>query len=90
MKDGLPVPTYRDGTPKSFVILGTCPASWASGDRRWYDRFPEDRIGASVLGVYTRGGTVFTSGSTDWSHGLSGADPIVDRITKNVLDRLSK
>ena len=90
MKDGLPVPTYKDGTPKSFVILGTCPASWAAGDRRWYDRFPEDRTGASVLGVYTRGGTVFTSGSTDWSHGLSRPDPIVDRITRNVLDRLSK
>ena len=90
MKDGLPVPTHRDGTPESFVIVGTCPARWAPGDSFWYDRFPTDRVGAAVLGTYTRGGTVVTTGTTDWSHGLSGADPIVERITRNTLDRLSK
>jgi hypothetical protein len=89
-KDDLPFATHRDGTPESFVILGTCPARWAPGDSVWYDRFPKDRIGASVLGTYTQGGTVVTSGSTDWSHGLQGNDPAVIRITRNVLDRLSK
>lgn len=89
-KEGLPVPTNRDGTPKSFTILGTCPARWAPGDSYWYDRFPKDRIGAAVLGVYTRGGTVVTTGTTDWAHGLRGNDPAVVRITRNVLDRLSK
>ena len=88
--DGLPRPTFSDGTPKSFVVLGTCPAKWAPGDCLWYDRFPKDRVGNAVLGTYTRGGTVVTAGSTDWAHGLSGNDPIVQRITKNVLDRLSK
>ena len=33
--------------------------------------------------------TVF-GGSTDWSHGLRGGDPAVDRITKNILLKLSK
>jgi len=89
-KDGLPHPTHNDGTPKSFTILSTCPARWAPGDSFWYERFPTDRIGASVLGLYTQGGTVFTTGSTDWSHGLRGKDPIVEQITKNILDRLSK
>ncbi|MFG0331847.1 MAG: N,N-dimethylformamidase beta subunit family domain-containing protein [Maioricimonas sp. JB049] len=89
-KEGLPFPTHRDGTPESFTILGTCPARWAPGDSLWYDRFPKDRVGNAVLGTYTRGGTVVTSGSTDWSHGLRGNDPVVDRITRNVLDRLSK
>jgi len=89
-KDGLPFPTHRDGTPESFVIVGTCPARWAPGDSVWYDRFPKDRIGASVFGTYTQGGTVVTCGSTDWSHGLKGSDPAVDRITRNVLDRLAK
>jgi hypothetical protein len=89
-KDGLPFPTHRDGTPESFVIVGTCPARWAPGDSVWYDRFPKDRIGASVLGTYTQGGTVVTSGSTDWSHGLKGNDPTVIRITENVLNRLSR
>jgi hypothetical protein len=41
-----------------------------------------------VVGVYRRGGRVVTVGTTDWSHGLRGGDPAVERITKNVLDRL--
>ena len=90
LKDGLPVPTYRDGTPEGFTILGSCPAKWHPDDALWYDRFPKDRVGAAVLGTYTRGGTVVTTGTTDWSHGLRGKDPIVERITRNVLDRLSK
>lgn len=89
-KDGLPFPTHKDGTPKSFTIVGTCPARWAPGDSLWYDRFPKDRVGAAVLGTYTQGGTVVTAGSTDWAHGLRGNDPAVIRITKNVLDRLGK
>lgn len=93
--DGVPTPTHRDGTPETFVILGTCPARWHPDDALWYDRFPRDAegkplTGAAVMGVYTRGGTVFTSGSTDWSHGLTGEDPVVEQITRNVLDRLGK
>jgi len=53
-----------------------------------------ERIGAghAVLGTYTSagGGTVVTSGSTDWAHGLAGRDPQVEQITRNVLDRLSR
>lgn len=46
--------------------------------------------GHAVLGSYVSpgGGTVVTSGSTDWAHGLAGRDPQVERITANVLDRL--
>lgn len=89
-KDGLPYPTHRDGTPKSMTIVCSCPAKWAPGDSLWYDRFPQDRVGAAVLGTWTQGGTVVTSGTTDWSHGLRGNDPAVVQITRNVLDRLSK
>ena len=90
MQDGLPVPTHRDGTPEGFTILATCPAKWHPDDAFFYERFPKDRVGAAVLGVYTRGGTVVTVGSTDWAHGLRGKDPAVERITKNVLDRLGQ
>jgi hypothetical protein len=95
IKDGLPVPTHRDGTPETFEILATCAARWHPDDALWYDRFPREAsgkpvTGASVMGAYTRGGTVFTTGSTDWAHGLRGGDPVVERITKNVLDRLSR
>jgi hypothetical protein len=87
---GLPVPTGKDGTPKEFVVLATCPARWHPDDAFWYERFEQNREGAAVLGVYVRGGTVFTCGSTDWAHGLRGQDRVVEQITRNVLDRLSK
>ncbi|QDT08192.1 N,N-dimethylformamidase beta subunit family domain-containing protein [Stieleria marina] len=87
-EDGLPFPTHRDGTPETFTILGSCVARWAPGDSLWYDRFPKDRVGAAVLGVYTNGGTVVSAGTTDWAHGLSGNDPAVIQITRNVLERL--
>ena len=88
--DGLPEPTGNDGTPREFVVLGSCEARWAPDDAFWYDQFPKDRVGAAVLGTYTRGGTVVTTGSTDWAHGLKGNDPVVEQITKNVLDKLGK
>jgi len=60
--------------------------------RLFGERGHEDRIahGHAVLGVYTTptGGTVVTTGSTDWAHGLAGRDPQVERITANILDRL--
>ncbi len=89
-KDGLPYPTHRDGTPETFEVLASCPARWHPDDCEWYDRWEKGRTGQAVLGVYTRGGMVVTVGSTDWSHGLRGNEPVVERITRNVLDRLGK
>jgi hypothetical protein len=88
--DGVPSPTHRDGTPKTLEVLATSPARWHPDDCEWYEKWEKGHEGHSVVGVYTRGGTVVTVGSTDWSHGLHGQDPAVMRITKNVLDRLSK
>jgi hypothetical protein len=45
--------------------------------------------GSGVLGIYERGGTVFTAATTDWPRVLFEGNPTVDRITRNVLDRLS-
>ena len=87
-RDGLPVPTGRDGTPSSFEILATAPAQWHPDDCEWYERWEKGRKGHAVLGWYQRGGTVVTVGSTDWSHGLRGRDPVVERITSNILKRL--
>jgi hypothetical protein len=46
--------------------------------------------GHAVLGTYTSpaGGVVITSGSTDWAHGLAGRDAQIERVTRNILDRL--
>jgi hypothetical protein len=90
MVDGKPEPTRRDGTPKNFVIVATAPARWHPADCKWYERWEKGRIGAAVMGSYTRGGIVVTVGTTDWPHGLRGADPVVERITRNVLDRLGR
>jgi hypothetical protein len=89
-KDGLPFPTFRDGTPKTFEVLASAPAKWHPDDCEWYDKWENGRSGNAVLGVYVRGGTVVTVGSTDWSHGLRGGDPVVDRITRNVLEKLGR
>ena len=90
MKEGLPVPTHRDGTPPGFTILAMCPAKWHPDDSAWYEKWEMGRVGQSVLGTYTKpgGGTVFTTGSTDWSHGLKGKDPVVERVTRNILKKL--
>jgi hypothetical protein len=99
LQDGLLVPTHRDGTPEGFAILGTAPAGLSRRDQslQWvstglYGEASDkliDQPGNAVLGCYTRGGTVVTTGCTEWVRGLSGKDPAVVRITRNILDRLS-
>lgn len=46
--------------------------------------------GHAILGTFVTpaGGTVITSGSTDWVWGLVHADRQVERISANILDRL--
>ncbi|OUC99030.1 N,N-dimethylformamidase beta subunit family domain-containing protein [Streptosporangium minutum] len=77
--DGVPVATGRDGTPPSFVILATA-------DLRHWHRYGQG--GMATMGVFGLGaGTVFTASTVNWGNTLR--DPAVDRITRNVLDRLS-
>lgn len=45
--------------------------------------------GHAVMSIYTDNGTVFCAGTTDWTNGLKGKDPAVERVTKNLVDRLS-
>ena len=45
--------------------------------------------GNAVLGTFTAGGTVVSVGSTDWVFGLAGGDALIERVTRNALDRLS-
>lgn len=69
-----------DGTPASFQILGLGRLSPGWQDHPAWDS-------AATMGVYDRGGTVFTAATTDWARLLD--DPQVDRITRNVLDHLA-
>lgn len=75
---GVPRVTGRDGTPPSFVVLATA-------DLRHWARYGQG--GDAVMGTFRLGaGTVFNAGTINWGSAL--ADPVVDRVTRNVLDRL--
>jgi hypothetical protein len=72
-------PTCEDGTPADFVILAIGDvggSGWGMGNR------------AATLGVHSPGGTVFTAATTDWPRVLAGGSPVVDRVTRNVIERL--
>ena len=47
------------------------------------------RHGTAAMVTFSRGkGTVFNCGSTEWVYGLQGHDLVVERITRNIVDRL--
>jgi hypothetical protein len=48
-----------------------------------------DGPGNAVFGMYERGGTVVATGSCGWSYGLAAGNHVVDRIIRNMFDRLS-
>jgi hypothetical protein len=48
--------------------------------------------GHAVMGVMQprpSSGTVFSAGTTEWAWGVAHGDPIIERITRNLLDRLT-
>lgn len=74
LPDGEVAVEGSDGTPPSYEILATLPASH----------------GYATIGMYVnpQGGVVFNGAARDWTFGLAG-DPIVQQMTRNVLDRLA-
>jgi hypothetical protein len=73
-------PTFADGTPSSFVVLGfaTTPV---------WDDAPLDH--RPTMGVYAENGIVFTAATTDWPRVLAAGQAEVTQITKNVLAKLT-
>ena len=46
-------------------------------------------IHAATMGIFSRNGTVFTGGTTDWAQVLENTQDVrVDTITRNVISRL--
>jgi hypothetical protein len=45
------------------------------------------RHGNAVMGLHSPGGTVFTSGCTEWAWGLALRDRVIERVTRNLFDR---
>jgi hypothetical protein len=80
----------RCGTPSDFCLLAA-----SALDARWQERPAREGhaagegIHAATMGVFSRGGTVFTAGTTDWAQVLGSAqEPRLGIITRNVLERL--
>ncbi|MFJ8475284.1 N,N-dimethylformamidase beta subunit family domain-containing protein [Kitasatospora sp. NPDC094011] len=96
--DGVARATGADGTPASFLVLGVHllrPVHEDFHTLKWsHWNCPEREPGATgpraaTMGLYTRGGTVFTAGTTDWPAVVGrGQDAAVEQVTRNLLDRL--
>jgi hypothetical protein len=83
---------HRCGTPPRLELLaaGLLSSEWQELPHR-EDRAAGAGIHAATMGSFSRNGTVFTAGTTDWAQVLaSGQEPRVERITRNVIDRLLK
>lgn len=57
----------------------------------WQEHVHRIANNQAVVGCFDvpGGGTVFHAGCTDWTYGIDGGDPSVQRVTRNVLERLS-
>lgn len=68
--------TGDEQTPLGTTILATADL------RDW-----RGKPGRATMTIHSRNGTVFNAATTDWCHRLGTIDA-VDRITRNVIDRL--
>lgn len=76
--EGYPRVTGEDGSPLAYTVLASADLSQWSG-----------KPGSATLGLYSRNGTVFHAGTTEWLQCLvPGGDPVVKGITHNVFQRL--
>ncbi len=101
-RDGTPTDfTVLATAPAKLWSAEELPSRYRSGDLGDLELVAEAIFGSAssanvarlahnhaVMGTYTRGGTVFTAGTTDWAYGLAGRDPDVGQITRNVIERL--
>lgn len=81
-RDGHVRPAPESSAPHGFAVLGH--ARLGPG---WQDR-PDADAARAVLGIHQPGGLVFTASTTDWPRVLAAGDRVVDRVTRNVLDRV--
>ncbi|WP_437280257.1 N,N-dimethylformamidase beta subunit family domain-containing protein [Sorangium sp. So ce375] len=80
--DGIARATGLGDTPSTFVVLAVADL------RHWR---AQGQGGLSTMGIYRRGGTVFTAASVDWAAPFDrGTAPEIERITRNVLEKLSR
>jgi hypothetical protein len=79
--EGRPAILPGGGTPERFEVLGMAPC---------WNQYRPDSTGTALMGIIDSGESfVWNSGTTGWCWGLA-ADPAVQRITKNLIDRLPR
>jgi hypothetical protein len=83
--NGIPTLSGGDGTPNNLTILATAQLS-----NKWKVEPvnpPSQR--RATMGIYQRGGVVFTSGTIYWIYALrANDDNVVSKITRNLFTRL--
>jgi hypothetical protein len=79
---GYPLTSGADGTPVQFGILATADL-FTPGPQQWVDV-----KGFATLGYWTDRGTTMTVASTGWGDGLLGNDPVVEQLTRNMVQGL--
>lgn len=77
--EGYPRVTGHEGTPLGTTVLAT-------GDLRHWPGKP----GMATMTIFSRNGTVFNAASTNWLDQVGPHNPAVERITSNVINRLSR
>ena len=84
------VPTYQDGTPPSFLVLGVgrLPGQWSFETRDPDSPTAAVAPHAATMGVYTASGTVFSGAAVDWARVLEAGEPTVVQVTGTVVRRL--
>lgn len=91
--DQAPYATGIDGTPPGLRILALADCtSWATTAQ---SLGTAAYGGYAVVSVFSRGGTVFNTGSVDWAFGLrqelsSGTSNALGTITRNVIRQLQQ
>jgi hypothetical protein len=80
----------RTGTPPGFRLLAASLLNDSWQERPPREAYPADAgVHAATMGIFSRNGTVFTAGTTDWAQVLgNGQDAHVDTVTRNVIGRL--
>ncbi|WFU51669.1 N,N-dimethylformamidase beta subunit family domain-containing protein [Sinorhizobium terangae] len=96
LRNGLPYPSPTSGAPDGLEILAVGMATkleenadLASGDYVWYgDASMPNKYGNGMIVNFKRGkGEVFHAGVSEWVAGLLRRDPMVEIVTRNVLNR---
>jgi hypothetical protein len=80
--DGRPQVLPEGGTPPHFVVLGQTPC--------WNYLTDPNGTGVALMGIMEQGDSfIFNGGTTGWCWGLAG-DPLVQQVTRNLIDRLDR